>query len=125
MSGDHSDSRDSNPWELIKEQLKRKLSSESFENWISRTKFFAIEGKTLVVSAPDKATASFLEEEYSQQAGALGAALRLGIERVEFAVEKQSRMPGLPGSQNEFQPEIESPLALNPRFTFDSFVVGS
>ena len=124
MSGDQR-----NPWDLIKEQLEKKVSAESFENWISRTKFSSIEGKTLVVTAPDAATMRFLTEEYSYQVAALGAALRLGIERVDFIAERASRTPGLPGSlpgtQNDFQPEIDSPLPLNPRFTFDSFVVGS
>ena len=101
---------------------------ESFENWISRTKFSGIDGKTLVVAAPDKASASFLTEEYSQQASAIGAALRIGIERVEFIVDRVSRMPGLPGTEplsQDTQQDVESPLSLNPRFTFDSFVVGS
>ncbi len=120
MSGDHR-----NPWELIREQLQKKVSSESFENWLSRTRFSAIEGKTLVVTAPDSATVRFLTEEYSHQVAALGAALRLGIERVHFIAEQASRTPGLPGTQNDFTPEVESPLSLNPRFTFDSFVVGS
>ena len=130
MSGDHSSARDSTPWDQIKEQLKRKLITESFENWISRTKFSSIEGKTLVVSAPDRATVEFLTEEYSQQVTALAVALRLGIERVEFISERASRMPGLPGTSNDFQQndsqsDVESPLSLNPRFTFESFVVGS
>jgi chromosomal replication initiator protein len=120
VSGDHQ-----NPWDVIKEQLEKKVSAESFENWISRTKFSAIEGKTLVVTAPDSATVRFLTEEYSHQVAALGAALRLGIERVEFVAERASRTPGLPGSQTDIQPEVESPLSLNPRFTFESFVVGS
>jgi chromosomal replication initiator protein len=130
VSGDHSSARDSTPWDSIREQLKRKLSTESFENWISRTKFSSIDGKTLVVSAPDRATVEFLTEEYSQQVTALAVALRLGIERVEFISERASRMPGLPGTSNDFQQndsqgDIESPLSLNPRFTFESFVVGS
>jgi len=130
VSGDHSSARDSTPWDQIKEQLKRKLITESFENWISRTKFSSIEGKTLVVSAPDRATVEFLTEEYSQQVTALAVALRLGIERVEFISERASRMPGLPGTSNDFQQndsqsDVESPLSLNPRFTFESFVVGS
>ncbi|HWE50330.1 MAG TPA: chromosomal replication initiator protein DnaA [Bryobacteraceae bacterium] len=120
MSGDHR-----NPWELIREQLEKKVSAESVENWISRTRFSTVEGKTLVVTAPDSATARFLTEEYSQQVAALGSALRCGIERVEFVADRAARSPGLPGSRVDNPAEIDSPLLLNPRFTFDSFVVGS
>ena len=120
MSADHR-----NPWDLIREQLEKKLSSESFENWISRTKFSEIDGRTLVISTPDAATARILREEYAQQIDALAAALGLGLTRVDFVAETASRTPGMPGTTNDFTPDIDSPLALNPRFTFDSFVVGS
>ena len=120
MSADHR-----NPWDLIREQLEKKLSAESFENWISRTKFSEIDGRTLVISTPDAATARILREEYAQQIDALAGALGLGLTRVDFVAEAASRTPGMPGTTNDFTPDIDSPLALNPRFTFDSFVVGS
>ena len=42
------------PWDLIKQQLERELSAESYENWIARTRFGAVDGKTMVVVAPDE-----------------------------------------------------------------------
>jgi chromosomal replication initiator protein len=123
VSSDHR-----SPWDVIKEQLQTKLSAESFENWIRRTKFAGIEGKTMLATAPDRQTATFLVEEYGRQINAMAAALGLGVDRVEFSAESASRIPGLPGSQpvsEQEQSEIESPITLNPRFTFDSFVVGA
>ena len=120
MSGDHR-----NPWELIREQLEKKLSTESFENWISRTKFSGVEGRSLVVNAPDRATARILREEYSQLIDNLAVSLGLGLDRVDFVAAAAGTMPGLPGTTTDFTPDVDSPLALNPRFTFDSFVVGS
>ncbi len=131
MSGDQSTKqRDTNPWDLIKEQLEKKLSAESFANWISRTKFSGMEGRTLVVTAADKTSATVLTEEYSQRVTAIGAALGLAVERVEFVADRAVRMPGYPSAGSDFAPsdfpaDIDSPLSLNPRFTFDSFVVGS
>src|SRR3984885_5964210 len=115
------------PWDLVKEQLRKKLSAESFENWIARTRFAGIEGKTMLATAPDRQTAAFLVEEYGTQINTMAAALGLGLERVEFSAEAASRVPGLPGSlpNSDVQSEIESPLNLNPKFTFESFVVGS
>ncbi len=118
------------PWDLIKEQLQKKLSAESFENWIARTKFAGIEGKTMLATAPDSQTAAFLVEEYGSQINALAAQLGLGLERVEFSAESGGRMPGLPPSATSFQngdgqSEMESPITLNPKFTFESFVVGA
>jgi chromosomal replication initiator protein len=125
VSGDHR-----SPWDLVKEQLQKTLSVESFENWITRTRFAGIEGKIMLATAPDRQTAALLVEEYGEQINALAAALGLGLERVEFTAESASRMPGMPGSQASYQNadsqnEIESPITLNPKFTFESFVVGS
>jgi chromosomal replication initiator protein len=118
------------PWDLIKEQLRKSLSAESFENWIARTRFAGIEGKTMLATAPDRQTAAFLVEEYGRQINTLAVGLGLGLERVEFSAEASNRTPGrpgsLPGSQNgDGHSEMESPFALNPKFTFESFVVGS
>jgi chromosomal replication initiator protein len=138
VSSDHR-----SPWDVIKEQLQKKLSVESYENWIRRTKFGGMEGKVMLATAPDRQSAAFVAEEYGKQINALAAGLGLGVERVEFRAES-SRMPGLPGAfspgafssgafssgttsdgQPYEQSEVESPITLNPRFTFESFVVGA
>jgi chromosomal replication initiator protein len=121
VSGDHR-----NPWDIIKEQLQQRLSAESYENWIVRTGFGGIEGKTMLATAPDRQTADFVTEEYGKQINELAGRLGLGVERVQFNAAA-SRMPGMPGMlpNGDGNTEIESPITLNPKFTFESFVVGS
>jgi chromosomal replication initiator protein len=115
-----------NAWDLIRDQLEKKLSAESFENWIARTRFERIEDKTVVVHAPDTSTVSILEEEYSHQINALTRALGLGLERVVFVAEGAGTRTSNGNGRYDSPPqEIESPILLNPKFTFASFVVGS
>jgi chromosomal replication initiator protein len=116
-----------NPWDLIKEQLKRILSAESYENWIARTGFSGIEGKVLLATAPDRQTAEFIAEEYGKRINQLAAALGLGVERVEFTASVRNHSPGIPHghSNGDGLAEFESPITLNPKFTFESFVVGA
>ena len=123
MSDDHR-----TPWDLIKEQLAKKLSAESYQNWILRATFAGVGDKTLTVTVPDEGTAVFLEDEYGLAINTLARALGLGIERVVFRVD--GSRPGLPadrmaGDRGTLAPELESPITLNPKFTFDSFVVGA
>ena len=117
------------PWDLIKHQLEQKLSTESFENWISRTQFLRVEGRTIVVSVPDGHTVSFLQEEYSQQIDSLARALGLGLDHVSFQVGGNASLgstgPWADPAVTSNPPEIESPITLNPKFTFGSFVVGA
>jgi chromosomal replication initiator protein len=112
------------PWDLIKEQLSRKLSAESYQNWILRVRFAGIEDKVLTVVAPDEGTVMFLEDEYQTLVNGIAKSLAIGLERVAFVVD-ESR-PGSPVGRGASSYEMEVPTApLNPKFTFDSFVVGA
>ncbi len=108
------------PWDLVKEQLAKKLSAESYQNWILRANFSSLENKILTVTVPDEGTMAFLEDEYGIQIDSLARALGIGIEKVAFTVD--GSRPGAPGGHAV---ELESPITLNPKFTFDSFVVGA
>jgi chromosomal replication initiator protein len=112
------------PWDLIKQALERKLSTESFENWIARTQFSRVEGRSIVVNVPDTHTASFLQEEYSQQIDSLARLLTPGHDKVSFVVDGEAPQSGAVPPVSS-APEIESPISLNPKFTFNSFVVGA
>jgi chromosomal replication initiator protein len=118
-----------NAWDQVKQQLSSSLSSESFDNWVNRTTLDRVEGETLHVRVPDQTTRQWLEAEY----GELIHSLVRGINGSHFRIvayhapqsAPQSEYPGDhvsgPGAEDP-----ASPLsALNPRFTFDSFVVGA
>jgi chromosomal replication initiator protein len=111
-----------NPWDQVKSQLQAKLSSESFQNWVMRTEFARLEGNTLIVNVPDEATRKWMETEYANQVVSLARELRLGIERVDYELPDAQ-----PYGWRMTEPvEIESsPGSLNPKFTFDTFVVGA
>lgn len=84
----------------------------------------------MYVEAPDTSTLGILDEEYSGQINALTRGLGLGLERVAFEVEaprQQSNGHHSNGNGNyaSVAPEIDTPITLNPKFTFASFVVGS
>ncbi len=118
------------PWDLIKDQLQKQLSVENYANWIAHTKFAGIDGKTMLAAVPDRQTANFLTEEYGQRINALAAALGLGLERVEFTAESSARAVSASVSGPELtngngHGDLESPILLNPKFTFETFVVGS
>ena len=114
-----------NPWELIKQQLEKKLSAESYENWISRTRFSGIDGHTLLVSAPDSHTVSMIEEEYLEQIEAIAQHIGAGIDSVVFSADPPQTTNGQSSYRMDSMPDMESPVTLNPKFSFDSFVVGS
>lgn len=110
-----------NPWDAIKKRLESTLSAQSFQNWVSRTTFHRVEGQVLRVWVPDQETKTWMENEYSEQVRSLASAGGVGITAVIYDLG-----PGT-GTYLAEAPaaEAHSHDQLNPKFTFDSFVVGA
>ncbi len=132
-----------NAWELVKQTLAASLSAESFENWVVRTTLAKTEGDTLIVSVPDEATRAWMEREYALQVRDALAHLSLPFERVVYNIEAPAERFAMAAASHgrnghgsvqhaytDSAQTIESlfsqPVAhLNPKFTFENFVVGS
>ena len=129
-----------NAWELVKQTLAASLSSESFENWVVRTTLARTDGETIFVSVPNEATREWMEREYSLQVKEAISYLSLPFHNVvydlEAPVDRSSQAPSYsrPATANHAYSDspqsiealFSQPVAtLNPKFTFDKFVVGS
>ena len=109
-----------NPWEQLRNYLRQNTSQESYDNWLKGTAFIGMEGDTLFVSVPDRETKTWLETEYAALVRSGIRELKLGVRDVTFELEPARVAPRhVPGSG---EPE---PNALNPKFTFETFVVGA
>lgn len=125
-----------NIWELIKQRLASKLSTEAFENWLARTKLLEQNVDTIAVAVPDEAAKVWIEKEYADQVQAAVDELNLAVRSVTFhvsgnggnghanghAVSQAGAFQHMGGSEVTFAHPISQ---LNPRFSFDRFVVGS
>ncbi len=116
-----------NAWDEIKIQLESKLSAESFQNWVQHTRFIRIERRVLWVSVPDEETRNWLESEYAGSINSLvrGAGLTaIAYELSSYTNNRSQSAPG--GDAAPREPEFASPVTqLNPKFSFDTFVVGA
>jgi chromosomal replication initiator protein len=113
-----------NFWDQILGLLQQSISQESYQNWLKGTAFVGLDGDTLYVSVPDRETRTWLETEYA-------ALIRNAVHTLELPVRHVS-YESLParGVTNQalaaVEPEVESGAgSLNPKFTFESFVVGA
>ncbi len=118
-----------NPWDLIKQQLQLVLSAESFHNWFGRTHFSQVDRNTLHVEVPDRQTLLWLESEYSDLVQSVARDLGVGIEQVQYEIQKEesrfATMLQLQADPRTSSGQDEPESNLNPRFTFETFVVGS
>lgn len=122
-----------NSWEAIKEQLHHKLTSEAYQNWVSRTEFLELDGARLRVAVPDEVTKIWLESEYAPKVATAIRELQLPIAEIHYELAPVSaqfvdRHVPRPVNGAAAAPAPEFPAVnsqLNPRLTFSSFVVGS
>jgi chromosomal replication initiator protein len=116
---------ENNHWEAIKHQLHNQLTPEAFQNWIARTRLLADEGAALRVMVPDDVTRLWLEHQYAPRVQSAIRTLNLPVHRITYEVA-QNGIPPAQQQQAEAPPRNEDMgRQLNPRLSFDTFVVGS
>jgi chromosomal replication initiator protein len=111
-------------WEKTLESVASFLSKPSFETWLKPTKPISFENNVLTVEVPNDFARDWLESRYSPL---LAATIK---ELVEDEVELKFVTPDRDDSHKIAPPAPVIPMAgpqpnqLNPKYTFESFVVG-
>ncbi len=117
-------------WRAVLGDLQMQLPRPTFETWLKPTEGMADDGQTFIVEAPTPFAVEWLERRMfhalqrtlEKIAGRpLQLQLQVKSEGVSYAVERAELPPGV--SQEANQPLFEF-RSLNPRYTFESFVVG-
>jgi chromosomal replication initiator protein len=121
-------------WDRIKSSLAARLSEGAYQNWISRTTFSSLRDGELTVRVPNEMTEAWIRQEYASQVQAAIEELRLPIRKIHYTSEAaaaaavgQSSGPvslssGIPSAEPMFE---NTASWLNPRLTFDAYVVGT
>src|SRR5215472_12067827 len=113
-----------NAWDQIKKELQSSLTAESYENWVSRTRFGRLDNERLVVSVPDEATKNWLETEYSGHVLTIIRKLDLSVRDVEYSAGNNINHEHVRIVESAPSDMESSSAQLNSRLTFSTFVVG-
>jgi chromosomal replication initiator protein len=108
-----------NLWDDVLEKVERKLNRHSFATWFRPTGFVAEQAGTLVVRVPNAEFREWLTRNY--QGIIVEALAELGRPEVRVAFEAETPAHAEP----LLDKEGFAPSPLNPKYTFESFVVGS
>jgi chromosomal replication initiator protein len=123
-------------WEEIKNRLAAKLSGVAYQNWISRTALASFEDGRLTVRVPDAATEEWIRQEYTFEIESAVQDLNLPIRHIYYtvdplpAVAKAAAAASMNVASTRYTQPVEplfekSASWLNPRLTFETYVVGS
>src|SRR5437899_2915285 len=115
-----------NTWDQIKAHLSSKISFEAYQNWLSKTFYLSSERGKLCVAVPDRVTKDWIEQEYTAQITAIVRELRLPVSEVIYELRDGSQgTPSKPAGEEKSDIIFAPSVSLNPKYTFDNFVVGS
>jgi chromosomal replication initiator protein len=109
-----------NLWDEVLAKVESKVNRHSFATWFRPTNFLSLQDGRLRVGVPNAQFKDWLTKNYQ---GVLAEALsELGRTSVNVVFEDGPEPSAPP--EGASAPERESP-SLNPKYTFESFVVGS
>ena len=121
-------------WDQVQKELHSNLSKPTFETWIRPVRCLAATGDTLQLEAPNPFASGWLQRNYlgliTELASAHGGR---AVQVIITSANDPGGSPPLPAPSNyqpsNTQPQTATPATrlranLNPRYTFQRFVVG-
>jgi chromosomal replication initiator protein len=117
-------------WEQIKGWLAGRLGDGAYQNWISGTSLGSFENGDLTVKVPNPTTEAWIQQEYSSAIRAAIQELKLPVRKIQYTVQAMALAAAVGASAQSpafgSDSVFESTASwLNPRLTFDAYVVGS
>ena len=117
-------------WNKVLAEVEQKITKPSFETWLKSTKLLSYSGSNVTIAAPNSFARDWLENHYVHLITGILTELTGEDLYIKFVVQKDNseddfELPA-PKVQVKQQDNLEnSPGMLNPKYTFDTFVIGS
>jgi len=121
-------------WQAVLAQLQLQVSPANFATWLGNTYILSKKDGQLVISVPNNFSKEWLEHKYNRIIFQIIRSLDGEVKEVKYTIDRVAtapkQEPAQPSSdfgesQLEFQEfKVDRSTNLNPKYTFDSFVVG-
>ena len=112
-----------NPWEKILEHLQKNISPQSYSTWLKPARFSHVAESKLFVRVPNETFRNWYAVNCEELLQKAIKDLPLGIREIEVLCDSGGPKPK-PAAQAKL--DFGSTIGqFNPRYTFESFVVGS
>jgi len=110
-------------WKRVLSVVEQRVNPQSYNTWFKPTQLIRHEGKALYVRVPNMFFKDWLSEHTDM---VLAAAQDAGVGEVNVVYVTEKTPPSTNDSHNQGRLDFESvDNILNPKYTFDTFVVGS
>jgi chromosomal replication initiator protein len=123
-------------WQTVLSQMQFHISKANFATWFQNTEIISKENEKIIISVPNAFSKEWLSNKYNKLILKILHNTDESIKDIEFIIKPQPIKNSLTKSSLEVKKIEESQLKfeefkidkntnLNPRYTFDNFVVGS
>ncbi|MFH1402400.1 MAG: chromosomal replication initiator protein DnaA [Patescibacteria group bacterium] len=121
-------------WEKVLLEVELKLSKPNFNTWFKDTYIIKYENGVVFLGVPNEFVKNWLYEKYNKDIIRLLREIETNIRTIEYVVDNSQNKKNnsmdkqIISSNNKLSLEnfcVDKSNNLNPRYTFDSFVVGS
>ena len=123
-------------WQSVLSQIQLNISPANFATWFANTKISSIENNEVIVSVPNSFSKEWLEQKYHKDILKILKSLEEEIKEIKYvvtpvnvkmsndqkrgAVKKEEAIEQLGFSELE----VSKDTNLNPKYTFDNFIIG-
>ncbi|MBB5150451.1 MULTISPECIES: chromosomal replication initiator protein DnaA [Ureibacillus] len=117
-------------WNKVLARVEQQISKPSFETWLKSTKLLSYKGTNVTIAAPNSFAREWLENHYVHLIAGILSELTGEDLYIKFVVQKDQDNEDFdipaPVIQTKTAEPSEGPHSmLNPKYTFDTFVIGS
>ncbi len=113
-------------WQATLGQLQMEMSKAAFDTWVRNAEFVSYENNTFRIGAQNAYARDWLDSRLNSTVARMLTGLMGATQAVEFVVwhfEEES-LPAEPAVVRTDEPAPRGNSTINPRYTFDNFVVG-
>lgn len=117
-------------WNEVLSKVEDKVSRPSFETWLKSTKLMTYGDENVTIAVPNSFAKDWLETHYVHLITGILSELTGEDRLIHFVVPKEMeesdfKVPKTVVKQAEKTPVPSASVMLNPKYTFDTFVIGS
>jgi chromosomal replication initiator protein len=115
-----------NHWDLIRKFVQARISREAYENWFANTWQVEVAHGALAVGVASREAREWMETEYSHLVQSAIYELSLPVREVVYEAPNARPGKAVPMPAVGEGADLDAAISqLNPKFTFESFVVGA
>lgn len=118
-------------WQEALSAIKKDVSAQSFETWLKPTKALSLSEEALTIEVPNKFFKEWLLDHYVDLLSAAITQILPQPLKIDFVISSNStpfmpeqNIPSLYADKKTVAARYKTDIYLNPKYTFESFVVG-